>query len=1054
MKFRARRYASWLTLLFLFLSGAALLAAGALRLQREYLTRGIPPGFPPFIPHGSAEPALNVALEQYEGTALATELQQIAQTGVDTVKQTFYFDDQPDWEQSDRLVTAVTGAGLQLVPLLDGNPAGDFAPPRDPATFAAWAGEFAARYGQQIRYYIVWDEPNLTSHWGFQAVNPAEYAALLAATATAIRETDPDAVIIAAPLAPTRETGPENLAEHVYLHQLYEAGAAGAFDVVAGKPYGFDSGPDDRRVDPDVLNFSRIILLREEMVAWGDEHKAVWAGNWGWNSLPAGWDGAPSIWGQTDEATRAARTADAVRRARQEWPWMGLMFLENWEPAAPAVSPRWGFSVAGRATAEALRAVQAEAEIAYPGFHPARATAPAQEYQGEWRFSPEFGADIPSEADVTAANATATFRFWGTDLGLRVRRAGFRARLYAWVDGLAANALPRDENGPALVLTAAGEGEEFLSTDAVATGLPPGEHTLALTAHRGWDQWALNGYSVAYHPPAGAYRWSLLALALTFAGSVAAAFYFGRMATRQGAWGALSTPLRNGYRRLGSLAQQGLGLLLAAVVALSGWLTWGEQAAGIYRRLGDQSQLALTAAAASLFYVTPFFFVYLLALILLFFFIYARPAWGVALVAFTIPFFVQPKPMLGYRFSPVEVFLLVTLLAWAASCFVSWRAGIRDQRSKARLPIPNLQALISADYAVLAFVAVATLSLLFTERLDVATNEWRVVIVEPALFYLLLRVTHLRKKEMWRVVDAFILGGVAVALYGLGFYALCQGGVLERDLCERAITTTASGVGRLRAIYGSPNNLALYLGRILPFLVAMLLLGRRTPRRRRLYTVASLPVGLALLLTFSKGALFLGLPAALLVVFWQWQRQTGRRLWPWLAGVVALAGSALLLILNYPPLAGRLDVGGATSVFRLQLWQASLNMITEHPLLGVGLDNFLYAYRGRYIFEGAWQEPYLNHPHNILLDFTTRLGLLGLLAGIWLLGSLARHLWQRTRQVPAQWRPVLVGMIAAFVDMLAHGLVDHSFFLVDLSFVFYFLLGLAVWLQQELSGRT
>ena len=39
----------------------------------------------------------------------------------------------------------------------------------------------------------------------------------------------------------------------------------------------------------------------------------------------------------------------------------------------------------------------------------------------------------------------------------------------------------------------------------------------------------------------------------------------------------------------------------------------------------------------------------------------------------------------------------------------------------------------------------------------------------------------------------------------------------------------------------------------------------------------------------------------------------------------------------------------------------------------VGLDNFLYAYRGRYILDAAWQEPNLNHPHNIVLDFATRL---------------------------------------------------------------------------------
>jgi hypothetical protein len=35
-------------------------------------------------------------------------------------------------------------------------------------------------------------------------------------------------------------------------------------------------------------------------------------------------------------------------------------------------------------------------------------------------------------------------------------------------------------------------------------------------------------------------------------------------------------------------------------------------------------------------------------------------------------------------------------------------------------------------------------------------------------------------------------------------------------------------------------------------------------------------------------------------------------------------------------------------------------------------------------------------------------------------------------------------------DIIAHGLVDHSFFLVDLAFVFYLGLGTAVWLTEPI----
>lgn len=1030
----------WLALLFLVLALLALLAAGALKARRDFLTRGMPDGLPEPIPYGGARPGLNVYLNQYDDEELATALERIAGTGVDAVKQPFYFQEPFDWEAADRLMDGASDHGLQLVPLLDGDPATGFAPPDDPTSFATWAGAFAERYGDRLTHYIIWDEPNLASHWGGKPANPAAYAALLTAAAEAIRAADGSAVIVAAPLAPTRESGPDNLADPLFLQELYEAGAGDAFDVAAGKPYGFDSGPEDRVVDVDVLNFSRIILLREVLVRNGDGHKAVWAGNWGWNSLPAGWQGSPSIWGQTTPETQAARTVEAIRRAQREWPWMGFMFLENWEAPGPAGDPRWGFSIAGRPAEEALAtAAKMEAEIAYPGFHLAQETGVGQRYEGEWRFSPAFGADIPRDANVETGNATATVRFWGTDVGLRVRHADFRARLYVTVDGEPAGALPQDENGPALVLTAADPSEDYLETEVVARNLEAGEHTLQLIAHRGWEQWALNGYSVAYHRPTTAYWIGVLGLVVLAVGALVIAAR-NAVAARP-AWARLG-------QDAGKRLQPALTIVVAAVVALSGWLTWGEQAAGIYRRLGEGGQLALTAAAASIFYFTPFFVVYVAALIALFFCVYARPAWGVALVAFTIPFYVKPKPMLGYRFSPVEVFLLVTVVAWAVRRVGRFGQRLRQQGALAApVDVGALVArfrdrLVTADYAVATFVAVATLSLFFTERLDVAVNEWRVVILEPTLFYALLRTVNLKEKAMHRVLDAFVLGGIVIALYGLATYRP-----------EGNVITVTGGLLRLKSIFGSPNNVALYLGRVLPLLAAVALMGRAMPRRRLAYGLAMAPVGLAVALTLSKGALFLGLPAAFLLLFIVWQREGSRPVWPWLAGAAVVAAAALGAALSVPALASRLDLGSATSVFRINLWQASVNMFSDHPVFGVGLDNFLYAYRGRYIFDAAWQEPDLNHPHNVILDFATRLGMLGLVAGGWLFWSLGRLLRRLPGRVSEVWRPVAIGLAAAFANMLAHGLVDHSFFLVDLSFAFYLMLGVAVWLAQGERGR-
>ena len=117
-------------------------------------------------------------------------------------------------------------------------------------------------------------------------------------------------------------------------------------------------------------------------------------------------------------------------------------------------------------------------------------------------------------------------------------------------------------------------------------------------------------------------------------------------------------------------------------------------------------------------------------------------------------------------------------------------------------------------------------------------------------------------------------------------------------------------------------------------------------------------------------------------------------------------------------------------------------MIRDHPWLGVGLDNFLYEYRETYIRSNALADRNLSHPHNIVLDYWTRLGIFGVLAlalgqvGFWVAGL---RLW---RTLSGDLRILTLGLMASMVNFLAHGLLDNSFFLVDLAFIFMLTVGI------------
>ena len=958
----------WLTLLLL-----VCLTASSVVVTHQARTRGLPDEFPPPVT-GADVPILgvNVALEQYDDEELDAALARIADGGFVWVRQSFYVgawsSRSYDWAASDRILAALARyPQLRLVAVLDDNPPH---PPADPDRFAAFAGEFAARYGVQVDYYQIWDEPNLSNHWGGGPVNPPAYADLLACTACTIRTIDPDARILLAGLAPTVETGPQNLSDVRYLEQLYQAGAAPYFDIIVGKPYGFDTGPDDRRTDEAVLNFSRLFLLREVAVEYGDADKPVWASHWGWNALPQGWAGALSVWGQTDEATQAARTVAALGRARAEWPWVGALILENFQPAVPLDDPRWGFALLGpegdpRPVYGAVAAWAAALPDAAPvgGYQAQNRWAT---YDGDWRVGP-LGADAGSDSD------RVTFQLDGVSIALTVRRGPYRAFLYATVDGEPANALPRDEAGRAYVVLY--DSRPSIATVPLATDLSPGPHVVEIVTERGQGQWSLVDWRVGTGPLHDGYGWKMTGLVVT---GLALAALLARDARRVG-WGAL------GQRFLAwpEWAQAASIAGLTCLLWVAAGNTWG----------------------CSLL-LTPYSLLGLLTLPVLVALFSLRLDLGLVLVAFTAPFYLHPGNMLYRALSMPELLLVL--------CGIGGIVALRTCRL-ANLRISQL------DWAVLLLVLAAMAAGVTAADKLAALFELRTVFLIPAVYYVLLRLARLDNRARWRVVDGFVLGAVAVAAIGLAQYAL-----------GRNVVLAEGGLPRLRSVYHSPNSVGLYLGRAWPLLVAVAVWSGQG-HRRLLYGLALLPVTLALGLCFSRGALLLGLPAALLVMGW---RAGGR--YRWAALTLVLVGVlALIPLLRVPRFASLLDLREGSAFFRIKLWRSSLALIREHPWFGVGPGNFLTAYRTRYVLPSAWQEFNLGHPHNIYLDHWTRLGLPGLLAG----AAVQIAFWCKMRQRPKR-DALALGLAGGMAALLAHGLVDNTLFFPDLALTFFLLLAL------------
>ena len=431
----------------------------------------------------------------------------------------------------------------------------------------------------------------------------------------------------------------------------------------------------------------------------------------------------------------------------------------------------------------------------------------------------------------------------------------------------------------------------------------------------------------------------------------------------------------------------------------------------------------------------------------------ARPAVALAALAASLPFFYAVRLHLGPR--PVAIVELLLALLGSA-CLVrvwlngapargdrepggprpgsavrggsSWRATpwLGWTRRRLEAAYGRLHPL---DLAVLLLVAWSALTPLWAAHPQPARYEWRTVILEPALLYAILRAWPDRRRAAQTALDGLLIGALMAAAWGLiGSLA-----TLHPIPGSWASGVLAEGVIRARGPYGSPNNLALWLGRALALAMGMALASRG--RRRQLGLAAGLLIGIGLWATFSRGAAVFGLPALLLYLLLVQRPRLGRR--SLIAGILGLgaAAAAVLPFAATQRVRGTFDPSpGSTAYYRLRLWQSAGRMIRDRPWLGFGLDNFLYAYRDIYVQRDVIQERGLSHPHNLVLDAWTRLGLPGLALCAWiLLGNLqaGRRALAATAEGP--WRAMAIGALGMQVYAMAHGLVDNSVFLVDLA---------------------
>lgn len=455
---------------------ASLLAVGAFVFQssRDAAAAKIPPQPLRTLPDTDVNPYGANFFLQYEAEPWKVDktLQMAREAGLGWAKQHFPWEDielkkgrfwddrlnKSTWEKYDRIVESALKNNIEIIARLDRPPPWTRkensvaeAPPDNFDDYGDFVQAVVEHYRGRIRYYQLWNEPNIYPEWGNRAIDPEAYTRLLKIGYARAKAVDPNVRILSAPLAQTLEAGPRNLSELLFLERMYAAGARDSFDILFANGYGFDRSPDDPP-DPNVLNFQRVQLVRQIMARHGDEAKPVWFNEVGWNAAPDSFPPDTLIWKRVPEQQQAEWTVQAIRRAREAWDWAGVFCIWYFRQAGqiPADRADYYFRMVdvGFTPRPVYNLVKKATEglgVAGPGAY--QESNPAVTYGGRWEqvAAPEASGGLWRAAHEPGDSATIAFR--GTGVRVLTRKGPEAPTIYVTLDGREANRLPRDRQG-------------------------------------------------------------------------------------------------------------------------------------------------------------------------------------------------------------------------------------------------------------------------------------------------------------------------------------------------------------------------------------------------------------------------------------------------------------------------------------------------------------------------------------------------------------------------------------------------------------------------------
>jgi O-antigen ligase len=398
---------------------------------------------------------------------------------------------------------------------------------------------------------------------------------------------------------------------------------------------------------------------------------------------------------------------------------------------------------------------------------------------------------------------------------------------------------------------------------------------------------------------------------------------------------------------------------------------------------------------------------------------------GIYLIIFCLPLYLVRLQVFKIPTTVLELMLYGLFMLWI----------IKRGYKGLWMALKHERLLIWGIVLLVIGVSIATI---FSWDIRLSAGIWKAWFSDAILFFLMF-VSIIKKENLKNVFNAWIFSGFVVAIISLIY--LIQGNFNYQ--------------GRLQGIFDSPNFLAMYIAPILIILLGKIYSLRKTTSqaecmvrtRPRISAAASLGrmtrvfvrIGFSLtailffaiiFFTKSYGA-WLGILGALVFGAVVYLYKRNKKI---LVLSIILIGFVLVLIAGLSKIK---SLEGLQSFdARFEIWKTAINSFISYPITGIGPGTF-QDYFPPY---PKWGVP---QPHNIFLAFLLQTGLVGfvgfMLILVWFFSSCGRP--------TVGWRQLVI--VCLMIYILAHGLVDTTYWKNDLAIMFWMIIGMMAIIRKS-----